>query len=78
MTNLKGSSSAASGTPVSPAPGDLEGGLDTLRGDCARMARRWPAPARAASRPIPLSHIHKVSVSKRSVRLLDAMSDYGD
>ncbi|MFI1600908.1 hypothetical protein ACH4YN_01870 [Streptomyces griseofuscus] len=78
MTNLKGSSSAASGTPVLPAPGDLEGGLDTLRGDCARMARRWPAPARSASRPVPPSRIHKVSVSQHSVRLLDGMSDYGD
>ncbi|QHC29114.1 MULTISPECIES: hypothetical protein [unclassified Streptomyces] len=78
MTNLKGSSSAASGTPVSPAPGDLEGGLGTLRGDCARMAQRWPAPARAASRPVPPSRIHRVSVSKRSVRLLEGMSEYGD
>ncbi|MEU0854820.1 hypothetical protein GA0115258_113821 [Streptomyces sp. LamerLS-31b] len=78
MTNLKGSSSAASGPPVPPAPGDLEGGLDTLRGDCARMARRWPAPARSASRPVPPSRIHKVSVSQHSVRLLDGMSDYGD
>ncbi|MBA9045413.1 MULTISPECIES: hypothetical protein [Streptomyces] len=78
MTNLKGFSSAASGTPVPPAPGDLEGGLDTLRGDCARMARRWPAPARSASRPVPPSRIHKVSVSQHSVRLLDGMSDYGD
>ncbi|MFJ6664065.1 hypothetical protein [Streptomyces sp. NPDC091383] len=78
MTNLKGSSSAASGTPVSPAPGDLEGGLDTLRGDCARMAQRWPAPARTASRPVPPSRIRRVSVSKRSVRLLEGMPEYGD
>ncbi|MFR9791602.1 hypothetical protein ACL07V_23580 [Streptomyces sp. MB22_4] len=78
MTNPNGSSSAESGAPVSPAPGDLEGDLATLRGDCARMAQRWPAPARSASRPVPPSRIRKVSVSKRSVRLLDGMSDYGD
>ncbi|MEW2619542.1 hypothetical protein [Streptomyces sp. NPDC048106] len=78
MTNLKGSSSAESGTPVCPAPGDLEGGLDTLRGDCARMAQRWPAPEHSAARPVPPSRIRKVSVSQRSVRLLDGMSDYGD
>ncbi|QLJ00803.1 hypothetical protein HZZ00_07230 [Streptomyces sp. NEAU-sy36] len=73
MTNLKGPA-----TTEPPAPGDLEGGLDSLRGDCARMARRWPAPARAESRPVSPSRIHRVAVPERSARLLDGMSDYGD
>ncbi|GGW81181.1 hypothetical protein GCM10010503_68290 [Streptomyces lucensis JCM 4490] len=69
MTNPKVNSSA---------PADLEGGLATLRGDCARMAPHWAVPERSAARPVPPSLIHGVSVPARSARLLDAMSDYGD
>jgi hypothetical protein len=69
MTNLK---------VTSPAPADLEGDLASLRGDCARMSRRWAAPEHATARPVPPSLIHGVSVPARSARLLDAMSDYGD
>ncbi|MDT0615600.1 hypothetical protein [Streptomyces lancefieldiae] len=61
-----------------PAPAELDGDLATLRGDCARMAPRWAAPARASGRPVPLSLIHGVRVPRTSARLLDAMSDYGD
>ncbi|AGS69082.1 hypothetical protein [Streptomyces collinus] len=69
MTNLKVNSTA---------PADLEGGLATLRGDCARMAPHWAAPVHGVSRPVPPSLIHGVDVPARSARLLDAMSDYGD
>ncbi|WP_330457329.1 hypothetical protein OIB37_10730 [Streptomyces sp. NBC_00820] len=69
MTNLR---------VASPAPADLEGDFASLRGDCARMAPRWAAPAHTDSRPVPPSLIHGVSVPARSARLLDAMSDYGD
>jgi len=73
MTNRKGPSSAQP-----PAPGDLEGDLASLRGDCARMAGRWPAPKHTESRPVSPSRIHRVAVPQRSARLLDGMSDYGD
>ncbi|MEV5436447.1 hypothetical protein AB0K80_10490 [Streptomyces sp. NPDC052682] len=69
MTNLK---------VHSPAPADLEGGLTSLRGDCARMAPHWTAPERVTPAPVPLSLIHGVTVPPASARLLDAMSDYGD
>ncbi|MEU5097169.1 hypothetical protein [Streptomyces sp. NPDC020996] len=62
----------------SPAPADLEGGLASLRGDCARMAPHWAVPDRAAARPVSPSHIHGVTVPPDSARLLEAMSDYGD
>ncbi|MEU5540212.1 hypothetical protein [Streptomyces sp. NPDC020362] len=68
MTNLKVNSTA---------PADLDGDLASLRRDCARMASRWAAP-KHDSRPVPPSLIHGVKVPKRSARLLDAMSDYGD
>ncbi|MFJ5259235.1 hypothetical protein ACIQAC_01990 [Streptomyces sp. NPDC088387] len=61
-----------------PAPADLEGGLASLRGDCARMAVHWAVPDRAAVLPVPPSHIHGVTVPPKSARMLDAMSDYGD
>ncbi|MEV5545049.1 hypothetical protein AB0L35_02770 [Streptomyces sp. NPDC052309] len=65
--------------PTAPgAPADLEGDLASLRGDCARMAARWSTPERAASRPVPPSLIHGVTVPRTSARLLEAMSDYGD
>ncbi|MFJ9866306.1 hypothetical protein [Streptomyces sp. NPDC101165] len=69
MTNLKVHSSA---------PADLEDDLASLRGDCARMVPHWTVPQHADSRPVPPSLIHGVTVPKRSARLLDAMSDYGD
>ncbi|MET7284931.1 hypothetical protein [Streptomyces sp. NPDC005573] len=69
MTNLKF---------ASPAPADPEGDLASLRGEAARMAPHWTAPASPGSPPVPLSLIHGVSVPARSARLLDAMSDYGD
>ncbi|MCX4975178.1 MULTISPECIES: hypothetical protein [unclassified Streptomyces] len=69
MTNLK-----VHGT----APQDLEGDLASLRGDCARMAEHWTAPAPVTALPVPPSLIHGVTVPPTSARLLDAMSDYGD
>ncbi|MFF0019847.1 MULTISPECIES: hypothetical protein [unclassified Streptomyces] len=69
MTNLKVHGSA---------PLDLEGGLASLRGDCARMAGHWAAPDQAAPLPVSPSLIHGVTVPSTSARLLDAMSDYGD
>ncbi|MBZ9639508.1 MULTISPECIES: hypothetical protein [unclassified Streptomyces] len=61
-----------------PAPADLEGDLASLRGDCARMAPHWTVPDRIATRPVPPSLIHGVTVPPKSARLLEAMSDYGD
>ncbi|MBH5334461.1 hypothetical protein IHE55_06440 [Streptomyces pactum] len=59
-----------------------EGGAESLaqlRGDCARMAPHWSAPAAApAPSPVPPSLIRGVSVPDRSAHLLDAMSEYGD
>ncbi|MEV0224261.1 hypothetical protein [Streptomyces sp. NPDC050704] len=69
MTNLKIQGSV---------PLDTEGGLVELRGDCARMAPHWVAPARIAALPVSPSLIHGVTVPVGSARLLDAMSDYGD
>ncbi|GGW90950.1 hypothetical protein GCM10010297_10900 [Streptomyces malachitofuscus] len=69
MTNIKVHASA---------PADLEGGLASLRGDCARMVPHWTVPERAAARPVSPSLIHGVSVPPASARLLDAMSEYGD
>ncbi|GGN84260.1 hypothetical protein GCM10011579_073900 [Streptomyces albiflavescens] len=69
MTNLKVHGSA---------PLDLEGDLASLRGDCARMAAHWSAPATVTSLPVSPSRIHGVTVPPTSARLLDAMSDYGD
>ncbi|MBL3668686.1 hypothetical protein JL475_22370 [Streptomyces sp. M2CJ-2] len=69
MTNLK---------VHAPTQADLEGDLESLRGDCARMASRWTAPDHGDTRPVPPSLIHGVSVPSSSARLLDAMSDYGD
>lgn len=60
------------------APLDQEEDLASLRGDCARMVPHWATPERAASRPVPPSLIHGVSVPAASARLLDAMSEYGD
>ncbi|GAA4814250.1 hypothetical protein [Streptomyces ziwulingensis] len=62
----------------SPAPADPDGELAALRGDCARMAPRWPAGERFAALPVPPSLIHGVTVPPGSARLLEAMSEYGD
>ncbi|GAB7107871.1 hypothetical protein [Streptomyces phaeofaciens] len=60
------------------APADFEGGLASLRGDCARMVPHWAAPEKVASRPVSPSLIHGVSVPATSARLLEAMPDYGN
>ncbi|MER5399721.1 hypothetical protein [Streptomyces sp. NPDC002599] len=73
MTNLKVHGTA----PLGPV-GDLEGDLASLRGDCARMAGHWAAPAPVPPLRVSLSLIHGVTVPPASARLLDAMSDYGD
>ncbi|MCT2593295.1 hypothetical protein LHJ74_25890 [Streptomyces sp. N2-109] len=60
--------------------------LAQLRGDCARMAQRWPAAdGGAASADSPGSsrspaspEPHGVRVPPRSARLVDGMSEYGD
>ncbi|MFJ6660584.1 hypothetical protein ACIQNG_30195 [Streptomyces sp. NPDC091377] len=61
-----------------PAPADLEGGLASLRGDCARMAPRYPEPRRDPARPVPPSLIHGVTVPSSSARLLEDTVEYGD
>ncbi|MEU6661466.1 hypothetical protein [Streptomyces sp. NPDC046821] len=70
MTNLK--------VRTASAPLDLEGGLASLRGDCARMSPHWSAHARDQQAPVTPSHIHGVDVPSKSAKLIDAMSDYGD
>ncbi|MEV7197794.1 hypothetical protein AB0N81_39280 [Streptomyces sp. NPDC093510] len=60
--------------PSSEAPESME----TLRGDCARMAPHWVAPATTATAPVPPSLIHGVTVPPGSARLLSEMSEYGD
>lgn len=52
--------------------------LETLRGDCARMAPHWVTPAAAATAPVSPALIHGVSVPPASARLIDGMSEYGD
>ncbi|AJP01690.1 hypothetical protein TU94_09385 [Streptomyces cyaneogriseus subsp. noncyanogenus] len=64
-------------TPA-PAPADDEGGLESLRGDGARMARHWAVPERSPSPPASPALPHGVSVPPSSARLLDALSEYGD
>ncbi|GHC65840.1 hypothetical protein [Streptomyces flavofungini] len=51
--------------------------LETLRGDCARMAPHWVVPAVAAA-PVPPSLIHGVTVPAASARVIDGMSEYGN
>ncbi|MFE0177019.1 hypothetical protein ACFWZ2_32415 [Streptomyces sp. NPDC059002] len=60
--------------PVELAPETME----TLRGDCARMAPHWVVPATSAAAPVPPSLIHGITVPPASARLLDGMSEYGD
>ncbi|MFE0135387.1 hypothetical protein ACFWY6_28010 [Streptomyces sp. NPDC059037] len=52
--------------------------METLRGDCARMAPHWVAPAAAAAAPVSPALIHGVTVPTASARLIDGMSEYGD
>ncbi|MCX4667743.1 hypothetical protein OG453_13880 [Streptomyces sp. NBC_01381] len=52
--------------------------LETLRGDCARMAPHWVAPAAATAAPVSPALIHGVTVPTASARLIDGMSEYGD
>ncbi|MEV0324101.1 hypothetical protein ACIBKX_02270 [Streptomyces sp. NPDC050658] len=59
---------------ASEAPENLE----TLRGDCARMAPHWAAPARTVTAPVSPALIHGVTVPPASARLIDGMSEYGD
>jgi len=68
MTTFDGSSTA-----TQP---ELEVGLATLRGDCARMVPHWAAPEKPSDRPVPPSRILGVTVPPASARLLDAMPDY--
>ncbi|MFB7995625.1 hypothetical protein ACFC4G_22735 [Streptomyces sp. NPDC056002] len=70
MTNLK--------VRTASAPLDLEGGLASLRGDCARMAPHWTAPAKDKQTPVTPSLPHGVVVPSESARLIDSMSEYGD
>ncbi|MFF2505301.1 hypothetical protein ACFVTY_18240 [Streptomyces sp. NPDC058067] len=70
MTNLK--------VRTASAPLDLEGGLASLRGDCARMSPHWTAPAEDKRTPVAPSLPHGVVVPSESARLIDSMSDYGD
>ncbi|THA60653.1 hypothetical protein E6P78_26605 [Streptomyces sp. A0958] len=60
------------------APRESESGLAALRGDCARMAPHWVAPARTAPAPVAPALINGVTVPPASARLIDAMADYGD
>ncbi|MFE7136073.1 hypothetical protein ACFVIM_35035 [Streptomyces sp. NPDC057638] len=59
------------------ASSDLEPTLEQLRGDCARMADRWVAPAAVAPAPVSPSLIHRVVVPPASARLIDRMPEYG-
>ncbi|MFJ2770119.1 hypothetical protein [Streptomyces sp. NPDC087300] len=64
---------------VAQRPGELAPEtMETLRGDCARMAPHWAVPAAAATAPVPPSLIHGITVPPASARLLDGMSEYGD
>ncbi|MEW2165749.1 hypothetical protein AB0912_22530 [Streptomyces sp. NPDC007084] len=73
MTNFEVPGTA----PLGPA-GDLDGDLAALRGDCARMAGNWAAPAEVSALPVSPSLIHGVTVDPASARMLDGMSEYGD
>ncbi|MEU6821205.1 hypothetical protein ABZ921_11285 [Streptomyces atriruber] len=52
--------------------------MESLRGDCARMAPHWAVPAAAAAAPVPPSLIHGITVPSSSARLIGEMSEYGD
>ncbi|MGW0707829.1 hypothetical protein ACWD4G_18020 [Streptomyces sp. NPDC002643] len=59
-------------------PFDPDADLAALRGDCARMAPHWAAPAKVITAPVSPSLIHGVKVPATSARLVDAMSEYGN
>lgn len=63
-----------SARPVEPPSESLE----TLRGDCARMAPHWVTPTAAATAPVSPALIHGIDVPPASARLIDGMSEYGD
>lgn len=60
--------------PPTEAPETME----SLRGDCARMAPHWAVPAVAATAPVPPSLIHGITVPPASERVIAGMSEYGD
>ncbi|MGW7055387.1 hypothetical protein [Streptomyces sp. NPDC054887] len=62
---------------TSSARAERAGGLEELRGDCARMVPHWAVPAEAAPAPVPASLIHGVTVPPASARLVRGMSEYG-
>lgn len=62
--------------PAEP-PENLEN-METLRGDCARMAPHWVAPTASATAPVSPALIHGVSVPPASARVIAGMSEYGD
>ncbi|MGX1884219.1 hypothetical protein [Streptomyces sp. NPDC055287] len=62
---------------TSPARAEQDGGLEELRGDCARMVPHWAVPAATSSGPVPASLIHGVTVPPASARLVGGMSEYG-
>ncbi|GGX47154.1 hypothetical protein [Streptomyces chryseus] len=62
---------------TSSARAEQDGGLEELRGDCARMVPHWAVPAESAPVPVPVSLIHGVTVPPASARLVGAMSEYG-
>lgn len=51
--------------------------LESLRGDCLRMAPHWVVPAVPAVR-VPPSLIHGVEVPPATARVIDGMAEYGD
>lgn len=59
-------------------PSETLENMETLRGDCARMAPHWVAPAAASAAPVSPTLIHGVTVPTASARLIDEMSEYGD
>lgn len=59
-------------------PSEPPENMETLRGDCARMAPHWVTPAAAATAPVSPALIHGVDVPPASARLIDGMSEYGD
>ncbi|KIF70235.1 hypothetical protein HY68_19410 [Streptomyces sp. AcH 505] len=74
MANHSGRSENGTGT------GGLEAeiSLAQLRGDCARMAPHWLAPAPSAAVPVPPSHIRGITVPAGSVRLIAGTAQYGE
>lgn len=51
--------------------------LAELRGDSARMAPHWVAPAADVPAPVSPSLIHGVVVPPDSARMIDATAEYG-